>query len=110
MPEIQLPEAKPAYEWVNGRALQKVSPKRKHAMAQIAFASALDRWARTTSAGLAGTEWRFPIAPPGEARRPLVPAAGFLAYKRLPYQAMKITDEPRVAPDAVIEVKSPGDR
>ncbi|HXN09356.1 MAG TPA: Uma2 family endonuclease [Candidatus Acidoferrales bacterium] len=110
MAEIKLPEAKPAYEWVNGRALQKVSPKRKHAMAQTVFVAALDRWARTTGAGVAGTEWRFRIAPPGEVRRPLVPDVAFLSYKRLPYKAMEVTDEPRVAPDAVIEVQSPGDR
>ena len=110
MSEIKLPEAKPAYEWVNGRALQKVSPKRKHAMAQTAFAAALDRWARITGAGVAGTEWRFRIAPPGERRRPLVPDVAFLSYKRLPYRAMEVTDEPRVAPDAVVEVQSPSDR
>jgi len=110
MPEIKLPEAKPAYEWVNGRALQKVSPKRKHAMAQTTFVAALDRWVRATGAGVAGTEWRFRIAPPGEVRRPLVPDVAFLSYKRLPYKAMEVTDEPRIAPDVVIEVKSPGDR
>jgi len=110
MLEITLPEAKPAYEWVNGRALQKVSPKRKHAMAQTAFVVALDRWARATGAGVAGTEWRFRIAPPGEVRRPLVPDVAFLSYKRLPYREMKVTDEPRVAPDVVVEVKSPGER
>ena len=110
MSEIKLPEAKPAYEWVNGRALQKVSPKRKHAMAQTAFVVALDRWARATGTGVAGTEWRFRIAPPGEVRRPLVPDVAFLSYKRLPYKAMEVTDEPRVAPDAVVEVQSPRDR
>lgn len=110
MREIRLPEAKPAYEWVNGRALQKVSPKRKHALAQTRFAAALDSWAQTSGLGFVGTEWRFRVAPPGELRRPLVPDVAFLSYKRLPYRTMLVTDEPRVAPDAVVEVKSPGDR
>jgi Putative restriction endonuclease len=64
-----LPEAKPAFEWVNGRALQKVSPKRKHGLAQGRFFAALDRWAETNRMGSVATEWRFHIQPPGEVRR-----------------------------------------
>ncbi len=110
MVEIKVPEGKPAFEWVNGRTLQKVSPKRKHSLAQTEFAVALARWARSTGAGFAGTEWRFRVQPPGEVRRPLVPDVAFLSYKRLPHKAMEATDEPLVAPDVVVEVKSRGDR
>jgi hypothetical protein len=62
--EITLPETKPALEWVNGRPLQKVSPKRKHSLAQTKFAIALHAWACSARAGMVGTEWRFRIAPP----------------------------------------------
>jgi Uma2 family endonuclease len=110
MREIVLPESKPALEWINGRAVQKVSPKRKHALAQINFASALRAWAEATGAGMVGTEWHFHIAPPGEQRRPLVPDVGFLSYARLPYEAQLETDIPRVAPDVAIEILSPKDR
>jgi Putative restriction endonuclease len=71
MREIVLPEAKPAFEWVNGRALQKVSPKRKHGLAQGGFFAALDRWAETNRMGSVATEWGFHIQPPDEVRRPL---------------------------------------
>jgi Uma2 family endonuclease len=110
MVEIKLPEAKPAFEWVNGRALQKVSPKHKHALAQLRFATALDSWAQAMRAGSVGTEWRFHVQPPGEIRRPLVPDVAFLSYERLPYRQMLIVEEPTLAPDAVAEVRSPGDR
>ena len=110
MVEIKIPEAKPAYEWVNGRALQKVIPKQRHAIAQTRFAAALDRWAFARRAGRAGTEWRFWIEPPGEVRRPLVPDVAFLSYVRLPYHKMERAEEPHVAPDVVVEVKSSGDR
>jgi Uma2 family endonuclease len=106
MREIILPETKPALEWVNGRALQKVSPKRKHALAQIQFAAALNAWARRSGAGMVGTEWRFKIRPPGEERRPLVPDVAFLSYARMPYDIQLNTDEPEIAPDAVVEVQS----
>ena len=110
MVTIKVPEGKPAFEWVNGRALQKVSPKRRHSLAQGAFLVALSSWAQSTGRGFAGPEWRFRVQPPGEARRPLVPDVAFLSYKRLPLPEMEMTEEPLIAPDAVVEVRSPGDR
>jgi Uma2 family endonuclease len=110
MHEIVLPETKPALEWVNGRVLQKVSPRRKHALAQTVFAAALAEWAHRTHLGRFGTEWEFRIAPPGEIRRPLVPDVAFLSYARVPRADQAAADIPRVAPDALIEVLSPDDR
>lgn len=108
--EIVLPETKPALEWVNGRALQKVSPQRTHARAQTRFAAALDAWALSTGLGEVGTEWRFQIEPPGEVRRPLVPDVAFLSYERMPYEVQQETEVPRIAPDVAIEILSPDDR
>jgi Uma2 family endonuclease len=110
MRDIVLPETKPASEWVNGRALQKVSPQQKHALAQGRFWAALDAWARQYSSGVAGTEWEFRLAPPGEVRRPLVPDVAFVSYARVPREQLKDIGIPRVAPDVVVEVLSPGDR
>lgn len=110
MREITLPEDKPAWEWVNGRALQKVSPKSRHALAQTSFAAALASWADKRGAGMVGTEWRFRIQPPGEIRRPLVPDVAFLSYARLPFEVQEVTDEPGVAPNAVVEIESLDDR
>jgi len=108
--EIKLPEAKPALEWVNGRALQKVSPKTRHSIAQGRFYAALDAWAQRGNRGTVGTEWRFRVKPPSEERRPLVPDVAFLSFQRLPYEVQQVTDEPKVAPDVVVDVLSPGDR
>src|ERR1700730_255434 len=110
MREIILPEATQALEWVNGRALQKVSPQRKHALAQTQFSAALVRWAEIHHSGEVGTEWEFRIEPPGEKRRPLVPDVAFLAFGRVPYDDEAAADIPRLAPDAVVEILSPGDR
>ena len=104
-----MPETKPATEWINGRALQKVSPQRKHALAQGIFFSALYSWAVREGSGRVGTEWDFRIEPPGEVRRPLVPDVAYLSYERVPYASEKDADIPRVAPDVVVEVLSPGD-
>ena len=109
MHEIFLPEAKPALEWVNNRVLQKVSPKRKHALAQGRFVAALDAWARDRSSGMAGTEWHFQVQPPGEISRTLVPDVAYLSYESVPKAELEITEIPRVAPDVVVEICSPED-
>src|ERR1700693_2016963 len=110
MREIILPETNPALEWINGRVVQKVSPQRKHALAQTTFAAALNAWARLTGSGMVGTEWRFQIEPPGEERRPLVPDVAFLSYARSPYAEQLETEVPRIAPDIAVEILSPDDR
>lgn len=111
MREIILPDdVKPALEWVNGRVLQKVTPKRKHALAQGTFVSALLLWCRERGNGMAGPEWHFQVQPPEEVSRTLVPDVAFVSYERLPMEQMEATDIPRVAPDVVVEVRSPGDR
>jgi Uma2 family endonuclease len=110
MREIVLPETKPALEWVNGRVLQKVSPQRKHALAQGIFVSALLSWAMKHGTGRVGTEWEFRVQPPGEDRRPLVPVVAYLSYETVAYEAGDAADIPRVAPDAAVEVISPGDK
>ena len=107
MHEIYLPEAKPALEWVNNRVLQKVTPMRKHSLAQGRFYGVLDEWARPNRSGMAGTEWHFQVQPPGEIARTLVPDVAFLSFERMP--DLEATDIARIAPDVVVEVRSPED-
>lgn len=109
MREIVLRETKPALEWINGRIVLKVSPQRKHSLAQARFAAVLLTWATERGCGDVGTEWEFRIAPPGEKRRPLAPDVAFLSFSRLPYEDESAADIPRVAPTAAIEIVSPDD-
>ncbi|HZW52941.1 MAG TPA: Uma2 family endonuclease [Candidatus Elarobacter sp.] len=105
--EIVLPETKPETEWLRGRAVQKVSPKRKHAELQVWLGGRLRAWGRER--GRVGSEWRFRVAPPGEDIRPLVPDLSFLAYERMRGTSDADWDAPLVAPDAAVEIRSPGD-
>jgi Uma2 family endonuclease len=107
--EITVPLTKPATEWVNGRALQKVSPKELHARVQSRMVSALVAWADRTGSGRVGTEWEFRVTPPHEPTRPLVPDIAFLSYARLGYSDDEAAQIPYMAPDAVIEILSPSD-
>lgn len=106
--EIVLPEAKPALEWIGGRAVQKVSPKRRHAILQAAITSTLRAWA--IGRGEVGSEWRFRLAPPGEIRRPLVPDVAFLSNEGSRDLTGEDLETPPIAPDIAVEILSPGDR
>ncbi len=106
--EIELPEAKPAWEWVRGRALQKVSPSFKHGKLQGEFYRALTEWAGER--GVVATEWRFRIAPPGETRRPLVPDVAYLDAATFAQLRERDRDYPPTAPGIAVEILSPGDR
>ena len=102
--EIVLPPTKPETEWVRGRALRKMSPTRNHGRLQMKFAFALDGWAR--GRGEVVTEWRFRIALPGEARRPLVPDVAFVAAERLRELSDEALQSPPFAPTVAVEVLS----
>jgi Uma2 family endonuclease len=109
MLEIEVPETKPATEWVNGRALQKMNPRERHSRAQGAFLVALLTWSRECGSGRVGPEWDFKLAPPGEPRRPLVPDVAYLSYDRVGFDDDDGASIPVVAPNAVVEILSPGD-
>jgi len=108
--EITVRATKPATEWVNGRALQKVSPQERHARTQARLVSAMSAWADASGAGRVGTEWEFRVTPPHEPTRPLVPDIAFLSYARLGYEQEEAAQIPYMAPDVAVEILSPDDR
>jgi Uma2 family endonuclease len=105
--EIVLPETKPETEWVRGRALQKVSPRRDHARLQLVLGTALNDWAR--GRGEVGTEWRFRVPVPGEAVRPLVPDISYVENAHLENLSTAEIQAPLMAPDVAVEILSPDD-
>jgi Uma2 family endonuclease len=106
--EITVRETKPATEWILGRAVRKVSPKRDHALIQGRLLVAFLTWAR--DGGEVGTEWCFRVTPPGEVTRPLVPDVSFVSRARLHGLSRAEKQEPLLAPDVAVEVRSPSDR
>jgi Uma2 family endonuclease len=106
--EITVPEAKPAFEWILGRAVQKVSPKRRHSLVQAALLARIGAWA--TGRGEVGPEWRFRLEPTGEAIRPLVPDVAYLSYERAAVFTDDELEAPLLAPDVAVEIRSIGDR
>jgi Uma2 family endonuclease len=105
--EILLPETKPETEWLRGRAVRKVSPRRAHAALQRWWLDNLGAWAE--SRGEVLPEWRFRVAPPGEKVRPLVPDVSYLSYERDADLTEAELEVPLVPPNAAVEIRSPGD-
>jgi Uma2 family endonuclease len=105
--EIVLPETKPETEWLRGRAVRKMSPKRTHAVLQLWFGRKLEDW--SAGRGIVGSEWRFRVAPPGEEIRPLVPDISYLAYDRIGDATEDELEAPLIPPNLAIEIRSPGD-
>lgn len=99
---LQLPETKPASEFVCGEVIQKPVPTQKHAFIQTYLAVMLFQFLSQTKLGRAGTEWRCIFGPPGRGRA-WVPDIMYVAREQL-------TTEPyhRAAPDLAIEIVSPG--
>ena len=107
--EIVLPERKPALEWILGRAVQKVSPKRRHSRLQGWWYTRLSQWAEAR--GEVGPEWRFRISPPGEDLiRPLVPDVAYLSYERMGDATEEELEAPLMAPNVAVEILSPTDK
>ncbi len=106
--EIVVPETEPATEWILGRAVQKVIPQRRHAVAQAWLGGRLQQWAR--GRGVAGTGWQFRIAPPRELFRPLVPDVAYVSFERLGDAQGEERESPLVAPNVAVEILSPGER
>jgi Uma2 family endonuclease len=109
--EIVLPDTTPETEWIDGEAVQKVSPTYDHALLQRRVVSWLGSWADEAHTGRVGTEWRFRVAPPGEVVRPLVPDVSYLSYEMLPKGVSR--EElavPLGAPTVAFEILSPDDR
>jgi len=105
---IEIPEVKPALEFIDGRLVQKVSPRRAHAQLQARWLLALRTWAGDRGEALA--EWRFSFARSGAGWSSLVPDVGFVRRELLDAIPAAEAEEPQFAPDVAVEILSPSDR
>ena len=99
---------KPAIEWINGRAVQKLMPTDLHGILQLAFATFLQIWARAESAtGKVIPEWRFITPPNAYKTESVVPDVAYLAT----YFNLRKADRtyPAIPPDIAVEILSPDD-
>lgn len=96
------------FEYLDGRAYPKVSPRRRHALVQKAAVVILSRLTETR--GFSGTEWKFRIGEIDASQTAFVPDVAYISRERLSALPLHDREEPPVAPDLAIEVRSPSGR
>ncbi len=101
---LTLPETDITYEFINGEAFPKMSPKYFHSSLTTAFWVLIGQWCQDR--GRAVVEWAVMLKRQGEDWVP-VPDVTYVSYDRLPADWMR--DEPcPVPPELAIEIISQG--
>ena len=100
---LALPEGDVIYEFVDGQAVPKVSPKQFHSMLTFALTTLLSQWSKQR--GRVRLEWAIILKRQGEDWAP-VPDVTYISYERLPASRM-LNEACPVPPELVIEILSP---
>ena len=103
---LLLPEFKPAFEYIGGRVIQKMSPMFPHSVIQTELCSRLNGFAHPRKLGRALTELRGVF---GGASQ--VPDISFLIMEHVPkYTRGEEPTNSLIAPDISVEIFSPGQK
>lgn len=97
-------DEKPHKEVYDGAIIAKVSPQLPHFAVAGSLIVLLRDWAGKR--GLAGPELRVYLAP----GTTLVPDVAFISYERLAALPEEARAKPAIAPEIVVEIRSPDDR
>jgi Uma2 family endonuclease len=104
---IPIPETRPATELIDGRLVQKMSPKRRHQALEARWMNALNAWA--AGRGEAYHEWRHEFAAAGYAFASLVPDVAYLSRESLDALGPAASESPPRAPEVAVEILSVGE-
>lgn len=100
---LALPEGDVNYEFVDGQAIPKVSPKYFHSTLQTALLLLIRAWCK--GKGRVGAEWAILLKRQGKDWAPL-PDVTYISYERLP-KSWKRNEACPALPELVIEIISP---
>lgn len=101
---LSLPQGDVNYEFVDGYAVPKVSPKFFHSASQRALLFLIYAWCK--GKGRVAAEWAIILRRKGEDWAP-VPDLTYISYERLPKNWQRNEACP-IPPELVIEIISPG--
>ena len=103
---LQLPETKPASEYIDGQILQKPMPKGKHSRLQLKLCNAIN--AVTEASRIA---YAFPELRCSFGTRSVVPDIAVMRWGRIPFDAAgEPPNDFPLPPDWAIEILSPEQR
>ena len=104
---MEIPETKPATELIDGRLVQKMSPKRRHQKLEMRWALALHEWGGDNGDAL--SEWRHEFRAPGHSFASLVPDVAYLSNQSLDALGPAASEAPPRAPEVAVEILSAGE-
>ena len=104
---MEIPETKPATELIDGRLVQKMSPKRRHQALEKRWVNALTAWA--DGRGDVLHEWRHEFRAPGHSFASLVPDVAYLSQAALDELGPAASEAPPRAPEIAVEILSAGE-
>ena len=100
---LELPETKPACEYINGNIIQKAMPKGKHSRLQLRLCSAINEQAESQNIASAFPELRCSFG-----TRSVVPDIAVFKWDRIPFESDgEVPDDFLLPPDWTIEILSP---
>lgn len=99
---LQLPETKPASEYINGQVYQKPIPKGKHSLIQTDLSAAINRISRPQKLALALTELRCTFGCSS-----IAPDIAVFAWSHIPLLADESIADNFDPPDWTIKILSP---
>jgi Uma2 family endonuclease len=100
---LQLPETKPASEFIDGQIIQKPMPQGKHSTIQLDLGSDINRSLKPDRIARAFSELRCSFG-----NRSIVPDLAVFTWERMPRdEAGEIANQFFLAPDWTIEILSP---
>jgi Uma2 family endonuclease len=100
---LELPETKPASEYIDGQSYQKLMPQGEHSLLQTRLSKAINQAGESQKLALALTELRCTFG-----GRSIVPDISVFEWSRIPRKANgRIENKLEIPPDWVIEILSP---
>ncbi|PSF37196.1 hypothetical protein C7H19_10765 [Aphanothece hegewaldii CCALA 016] len=100
---LQLPETKPAREFIDGIITQKPMPQGKHSRLQLKFCNAINEVAEDRQIAMAFPELRCTFG-----GRSIVPDAVVFTWERIPFDDNgEIENAFNIYPDWIVEILSP---
>ena len=100
---LQLPETKPASEYINNKVTQKIMPKGKHSFLQYEICNVVNQLTKAKKIAYAFPELRCTFD--GSS---IVPDIAVFEWRNIPFLADgEIPDNFNLAPDWIIEILSP---
>ncbi|MDR9403315.1 MAG: Uma2 family endonuclease [Halothece sp. Uz-M2-17] len=100
---LELPETKPASEYIDGEVYQKPMPQGKHSILQTRLTKAINAVSEPQQLALALTELRCTFS-----ERSIVPDIAVFEWSRIPVTNKgRIKNRIEIAPDWMIEILSP---